>query len=83
MGEDSEMRETVRRIWAAALSAPVDDAANFYDLGGHSFTAAQIITRLNNQLPVHTSITTLFDNPKFADFVSALAARPPDGAQSG
>ena len=73
MTDEQAIREAVRRIWQAVLGTAVDDSADFFHLGGHSFAAVQIITRLNNELPLHTSVTALFDNPRFADFVSALA----------
>jgi acyl carrier protein len=73
MTDEHAVRETVRNIWTTVLRAEVDDSADFYNLGGHSFAAVQIITKLNEELPVATSVTVLFDNPRFADFVSALA----------
>ena len=73
MSDDHALRKTVRRIWSTVLGAEVDDSADFFELGGHSFAAVQIIARMNEKLGVRTSVTVLLDNPRFGDFVSALA----------
>lgn len=72
MTSDHKVRETVRDIWAAVLRAEVGDSADFFDLGGHSFAAVQIVTRMNQELPLHTSVTALLDNPRFDHFVGVL-----------
>lgn len=54
----------VTKIWKDLLGYDVispDD--NFFDLGGNSLIAAQIITRINRQLSVSVAVSVLFKHP--------------------
>jgi acyl carrier protein len=48
----------------------VKDEDNFFDLGGNSLTAIELIDRVKDLLGVELSITAVFDHPTLA----ALAA---------
>jgi hypothetical protein len=73
MADYREVREIARSTWTAVLNVEVDDSADFFSLGGHSFIAVQIITKLNEQLATRTPVTALLDHPRFDDFVGVLA----------
>ncbi|HET6481159.1 MAG TPA: phosphopantetheine-binding protein [Actinoplanes sp.] len=70
-----QVRAVVRRAWEDALSAEVDDSANFFAIGGHSFMAIKIIALLDAALPVPIPMMDLFDHPVLTDFADTVAAR--------
>ena len=72
-----------RRSGANALgiaSPSVDD--NFFDLGGHSMKAAQIVTALRSALEVDVAMRHLFEQPtvaglaKIVDLIAVSAEGP-------
>ena len=55
---------TIVAIWETVLGRDgigVDD--DFFDLGGHSLAAAQIVARIHDELEVTIPITAIFDTP--------------------
>lgn len=52
----------------------IDAETDFFDIGGHSFLALRIIAKLNTACGVRIPLRTLFDNPRFGDFVAAVAS---------
>jgi amino acid adenylation domain-containing protein len=71
--------ERLAEIWAEVLGAGragVHDS--FFDLGGHSLRAAQVITRVRAAFGVELPMTALFDAPTIAE----LAERVDAGAES-
>ena len=59
--------EAVAAIWAETLQVPslsIDD--NFFDVGGHSLSAARIITRLRSTFDVDVRLRALFEQPTIA-----------------
>jgi acyl carrier protein len=61
-------------IWAEALGLDrvgIDD--NFVDLGGHSLTATQIITRVIRELGVELPLQSLLDAPTVAHMARVVA----------
>ncbi|BDZ51904.1 amino acid adenylation protein [Frondihabitans sucicola] len=61
--------------WQAVLGLPVDDsAANFFDLGGGSLAAAQLVARIRQRDPEFT-VAEIYAHPRFGAMVDALALR--------
>ncbi|MGC0417232.1 SDR family NAD(P)-dependent oxidoreductase [Embleya sp. AB8] len=61
-GDDVE--EALRALWAEALGIPdLGLDQDFFDLGGDSLTAVQLMTRIKDRLGVDVSIGTLFQRP--------------------
>ena len=67
--------EAVAKIWAEVLRRErisVDD--NFFDLGGHSLMATQVISRIREQFRVELGIRALFETPTVAGLAEALGS---------
>jgi amino acid adenylation domain-containing protein len=63
----------IATIWADALgvAAPgIDD--NFFDLGGHSLTAAQLVNTLRSAFPVDVAMRHLFERPTIAGLAQII-----------
>ncbi len=88
------IEELIGGIWCDLLqvrSATVDD--DFFQLGGHSLVAAQVIARLRSSLSVEVPLGTVFMHPRLGDLagqvdqlmqdrpVSARPIRPRDSRQ--
>ncbi len=71
----TQTERTVAAIWADILrlgDVGVDD--NFFDLGGHSVHAAQIMTRLRSTFPLDLPLRLLFQSPTVAGLAAAIDA---------
>ncbi|MFD3484684.1 amino acid adenylation domain-containing protein [Streptomyces sp. NPDC058665] len=67
-----EIEETIARIWSEVLGVErISATDDFFDLGGHSLHAVQVITRVNTRLGVGIDLNDLFE----AESLSALADR--------
>jgi len=68
----------VMQIWRAVLRE--DDIGvtdNFFDLGGNSLLAMQVIVRVRRQFGIEIPIRALFDNPTLEGFSRTVEAAPP------
>ena len=62
----------VADLWLDVIGADVRDrGADFFDLGGGSLTAAQIVSRLRRKFPEAT-VADLYENPTVATLAAAL-----------
>ncbi|MEW5928961.1 MAG: amino acid adenylation domain-containing protein, partial [Gemmatimonadota bacterium] len=67
--------ETVAAIWAEVLGAErVGVHEHFFDLGGHSLRAAQIVARLRSAFRVELPMGALFDAPTVAELAARVEA---------
>jgi len=65
------------RIWVELLHLPrVGVHHNFFQIGGHSLSATQVIARVRSRFPAQLGVQDLFDYPT----VAALAERIDSGA---
>jgi acyl-CoA synthetase (AMP-forming)/AMP-acid ligase II/NADP-dependent 3-hydroxy acid dehydrogenase YdfG/acyl carrier protein len=70
---ESETERSIARLWAALLNTTrVDAAANFFELGGDSLTAARLLNRLEKELGWVVSIRALFENPTVEGLAAAI-----------
>ncbi|MEV0378543.1 amino acid adenylation domain-containing protein [Nonomuraea sp. NPDC050643] len=70
-GTDSE--RLVATVWAAVLERPAiwaDD--DFFALGGHSFAATRVVSRLRETLELAVPVRLLFERPLLADFAAGM-----------
>ena len=66
---------TLARFWQAVLGAGVSDVdANFFDLGGGSLAAAQLVTRIREIDPEFT-VADIYAHPRLGAMAAELVAR--------
>jgi non-ribosomal peptide synthetase-like protein len=69
--------------WQAVLGIPVSDAAsNFFDLGGGSLAAAQLVARIRELEPEFT-VADVYAHPRLGAMADALAARAEQAGGDG
>ena len=68
-----DLTERTRAIWEHALSMEVHDGTDFFDAGGDSLTAMRIIAAVDEAAGTSLRLRVLFDNPRFDEFVAAVA----------
>ncbi|RLJ80981.1 phosphopantetheine-binding protein, partial [Pedobacter alluvionis] len=62
----NEVEEALVLIWAEVLGLEAGSISvkdNFFDLGGHSLKAAQLITRISRKFLVKLGIQSIFKEP--------------------
>jgi amino acid adenylation domain-containing protein len=66
--------ELVAAAWREALGLDsVYRQDNFFDVGGHSLLAGQVITRLRERTGSQVPLRLIFERPVLADFAAAVA----------
>jgi amino acid adenylation domain-containing protein/FkbM family methyltransferase len=66
--------EVVARIWEDVLELPqISVHDNFFDLGGHSLVATQVMSRLREALNCEMPLRRLFDLPTIAELAASVA----------
>ena len=74
----TEMEQVVARVWREALGVPsVGRTDNFFDLGAHSLTVAEVQSRLQQDLGREVALVDLFEFSTVAALASHL-----DGGQT-
>jgi acyl carrier protein len=69
----TEMEELVARVWAQVLGIErVGAHDRFFDIGGQSLLATQVVSRLRRELGCEIPLRTLFELPTLAGFSYAL-----------
>jgi len=84
-GSFSEMERIVARVWQEALGAPVGDLnENFFDLGAHSLTVAEVQSKLQSTLGREVSLVDLFQYTTVRSLARHLSAtKVADSATQG
>jgi len=69
----SPMEESIGSIWSEILGIPVIGIHdNFFDLGGHSLMATQVISRICTMIGQDISIITIFKQPTIASLADHI-----------
>ncbi|MGC5342985.1 acyl carrier protein [Streptomyces sp. DT24] len=69
----SDVREHVRRVWADVLGhKDFDDDTQFFEAGGQSMKATQVLMKLRKQTGVRLPIRLVFDNPTVRELTAAV-----------
>ncbi|AKT42433.1 glycine adenylase [Chondromyces crocatus] len=67
--------ETLASLWSEVLGvASIGVHDSFLDLGGHSLTAIQLLSRVRERFGEHISLKSLFENPTVAGLSSHITA---------
>ncbi len=70
--------ERLAQQWQAVLGIPVTEFdANFFDLGGGSLAAAQLVARIREDDPEFT-VAEIYTHPRLGAMADALTARMPE-----
>jgi acyl carrier protein len=66
----------VTEIWQEVLQVHrIGANDNFFDLGGHSLMATQIISRIREAFEVDVPLVSLFENPTIAGLAAMIRDR--------
>jgi amino acid adenylation domain-containing protein len=73
----TSLEQILAEIWSAVLGIQeVGIHDNFFDLGGHSLQALQLVSRVTAQLGHELSIRTVFTSPTIEQLAQRLEAQP-------
>lgn len=80
----TSVEETLVQIWGDVLGKErIDRHTNFFECGGHSLLAAQVVSRVRQILAVEVPLSSLFEAPTVAQFAARIeAARQAEGKVS-
>ncbi|HEU4323406.1 MAG TPA: amino acid adenylation domain-containing protein [Roseiflexaceae bacterium] len=74
----TSVEEVLAGMWSETLGVPqISSDDNFFDLGGHSLRATQIVSRVRQSFQVNLSVRDLFAAPTVAALAQHLVAREP------
>lgn len=79
----NETEEQLARMWQQVLEVEqvgVED--NYFELGGDSITATQLISRINDAFSVNLSLSAFFDAPTVADMALLIVQGQAEQADS-
>ncbi|MGW2182446.1 SDR family NAD(P)-dependent oxidoreductase [Streptomyces sp. NPDC001732] len=62
----------VRLLWSEILGSPGAPEDDFFETGGDSLAAVQLVERVREDLGVELPISALFDHPTLAEFSAAV-----------
>ena len=69
----TELEESLAQMWAQALKVErVGTQDNFFEIGGHSLLAAQLISRVRVAQQTEIPLRTLFEDPTVAGLARAI-----------
>jgi amino acid adenylation domain-containing protein len=73
VGEVDSTLQQLRRIWAEILHrADIGEDDDFFDLGGHSLTAVQMVSFVEERMGVELPINAVFDAPTLRELTQYL-----------
>jgi acyl transferase domain-containing protein/acyl carrier protein len=78
----NELEQVITDIWREVLG--IDQVGihdNFFDLGGHSLMALQVLSRLRRAFQVEMSVRVFFEAPTVAGLAEAIAKAKDQAAQ--
>jgi thioester reductase-like protein len=79
----NELERQLARLWQDVFQVPrVSIRDNFFEMGGHSLLAAQLMTRVNATLTVDLPLSSLFGDPTVAGLARAVENYRRDGSSA-
>jgi len=83
-GPRDEVEATIALVWRAVLEVDrIGVHDDFFDLGGHSLSAAQVVARLQDAFELSLPVATLFERPTVAELAEAVRATRASAAAVG
>ena len=80
----NDLERRLCAIWQEVLGVEgIGIRENFFDLGGHSLQAMQVVSRVGRSLGVTLGLRDFFDQPSIAELAGLLAGNGRGGAQPG
>jgi amino acid adenylation domain-containing protein len=80
---ETDGERTLAAIWSSILGVDrVGRHDNFFNLGGHSLKATQVVSRIQKELGLTISLREVFNNPTIAEFAPLLDNRSSTGSSS-
>ena len=77
------VRDTIAQVWNEILAPPAGkERATFFELGGQSINAVQIVTRIEEDLGIWVDIGDLFEDPDLDTFAGAVVSKHDTTARS-
>lgn len=73
MGPANSVEMALRFHWDALLETIPGPQSNFFDDGGHSLLAAELVDGLEQQLDMPIPLELVFEHPVYSDLVAALS----------
>lgn len=76
---ETELESSLVSIWAEVLGLEADDIGvldSFFDLGGDSLRANQVLVRLAERLDVKIAVVAIFEHRTVRDLASFVVGRP-------
>jgi amino acid adenylation domain-containing protein len=73
----SDLEELLTEIWAQVLDLEVEALGvhdNFFEIGGHSLKAMQVISQIRQKLELELPVRSVFTAPTVAEFAVAVVA---------
>jgi amino acid adenylation domain-containing protein len=71
----TETEQALARIWGHLLGVEqVGTQDNFFDMGGHSLDATQLVSRVREVFQVELQMRTLFENPTISGMAESIDA---------
>lgn len=68
------MQQLLTEIWAEVLNVPMIGVRdNFFDLGGHSLAAIQIVSRIRRRVQADVTLEALFNAPTVEELSTVVA----------
>ena len=79
-GERSSSEKELANIWAEVLRLPrVETDANFFDIGGDSLKAMEVIARVNEVLQIDLPLVAFFEDPTVSHLAAVVDELKPAG----
>jgi thioesterase domain-containing protein/acyl carrier protein len=76
----NDAEKAIQGLWEEVLNArPVSVTARFEDLGGHSLTAAQLVSRIETRLGHKVPLEALFKAPTVRDLAGVIQSKLESG----
>ncbi len=83
MAPRTSVAELLATVWSPILHiAQIESQDNFFDLGGHSLIATQMISRVRDAFGVDVSMRDLFEHPTLAALANHIEATQQAGTSS-